>query len=91
MSAPPASVQPCPKGAAGTIRQVRNKRQPDWRGRSKLSLFTDNMIQIKIQWNLTNEFGKVAGYNFSTLKKSFEFYILGMNKWKLKLKKEYPL
>ena len=43
----------------------RNKRQLDCRGRSKLSLFTDNMIDIKIRWKLINEFGEVAGYNFS--------------------------
>ena len=43
----------------------RNKRQLGWRGRSKLSLFMDNVIYIKIRWKLINEFGEVAGYNFS--------------------------
>ena len=53
-----------------------NKRNPDWKRRSKLSLFADDMIlyienpkdSIRKLLELISEFSKVTGYNINTQK-----------------------
>ena len=58
----------------------RNKKNPDWKRRSKLSLFADDMIlyienhtdATRKLLELINEFSKVAGYKINT-EKSFAF------------------
>ena len=54
----------------------RNKRNPDWKRRSKLSLFADDMILYiespkdftRKLLKLINEYSKVAGYKINTQK-----------------------
>ena len=64
-------------------RRKRNKRNPDWKRRVKLSLFADDMIlyienpkdSIKKLLELISEFNKVAGYKINT-QNHLHFYIL---------------
>ena len=61
-------------------RRKRNEKNPDWKRRSKLSLFADDMIlfienpkdSIRKLLELISEFSKVAGYKINT-QKSLEF------------------
>ena len=60
----------------------RNKRHPNWKGGSKLSLFADNMIvymenpidSTKKLLDLINEFGKTARYKVNTQKSKAFLY-----------------
>ena len=64
----------CP--SHGNQRRKRNKRNPNWKRRSKLSLFVDDMIlyienpkdATRKLLELINEFDKVAGYKINTQK-----------------------
>ena len=57
-------------------RRKRNKRNPDWKRRVKLSLFADDMTlyienpkaNIRKLLELISEFSKVAGYKINTQK-----------------------
>ena len=57
-------------------RRKRNKRNTNWKRRSKLSLFADDMIlyienpkdATRKLLELINEFGKVAGYKINAQK-----------------------
>ena len=60
----------------GNQRRERNKRNPNWKGKVKLSLFADDMIpylehpkyDTRKLLELINEFGKVTGYKINTQK-----------------------
>ena len=60
----------------GNQRREINKRNPNWKGEVKLSLFQDDMIPYlenskdttKKLLELINEFGKVTGYKINTQK-----------------------
>ena len=60
----------------GNQRIKRDKRNPNWNGRVKLSLFADDMIiylenpkdTTRKLLGLINEFGKVTGYKINTQK-----------------------
>ena len=71
----------------------RNERNPNWKGRSKRSLFIDNMIYIEIPrettrklLELTNEVGNTSGYK-SIYRNLLHFYALTPNYQKEKLRK----
>ena len=71
----------------------RNERNPNWKGRSKRSLFIDNMIYIEIPkettrklLELTNEVGNTSGYK-SIHRNLLHFYVLTTNYQKEKLRK----
>ena len=74
-------------------RGKRNKRNPNWKGRSKLSLFVDDMIlylenpkdSTRKLLELIHEFGKVAGYKINT-QNLRHFYTLTMKDQKEKLR-----
>ena len=65
-------------GSSSHSNQTRkgNKRHPNWKGGTKLSLFADDMIvymenpidSTKKLLDLINEFGKTAGYKINTQK-----------------------
>ena len=77
---------------ATTIRE-RKKRNPHWIRRSKLSLFTDDIIlyienpkdATRKLLELVNDFSKVTGYKINTY--PFHSYTLTMKNWKEKLRK----
>ena len=62
--------------------QKRNKRNPNWKRRSKLLLFADDMILYlehpkygpRKLLELINEFGKVTGYKINTQKSNAFLY-----------------
>ena len=64
-------------------RRKRNKRNPDWKRRIKLSLFADDMIlcienpkdSTRKLLELINEYSKVAGYKINTQKSLTFLYI----------------
>ena len=78
----------------GNQRRKRNKRNPSWKGRSKIA---DDMIQYlenpkdttRKLLELINESDKVAGYKINTLK--LHFYILTMKAQIKKLGKQSNL
>ena len=61
---------------ASAIREEKDIKNPDWKRRSTTSLFVDDMIlyienpkdSTKKLLELTNEYGKVAGYKINTQK-----------------------
>ena len=63
-------------------RRKRNKRNPDWKDKLKLSLFAHGMIlyiqsskdSIRTLLELISEFSKVAGYKINTQKSSAFVY-----------------
>ena len=73
----------------------RNKRNPDWKRRSKLSLFADDMIvyienpkdTTRKLLELINEYSKVAGYKINP-EKSFAFLYTNNEKIE-KLRKQF--
>ena len=75
----------------------RNKRNPNWKRRSKLSLFADDMIvyienpkdtTIKLL-ELINEYSKVAGYKINT-QKSLAFLYTNNEKTEREIKEPIP-
>ena len=79
-------------------RRKRNKMNPDWKGRIKLSLFAYNMIlyienpkhSIRKLLELISEFSKVAGYKINT-GNHLHFSILKMKSQKEKLRNQSHL
>ena len=61
-------------GSPSSQSRKRNKRNPDWKRRSKLSLLADDMIlyienskdSTRKLLELINEYSKVAGYKINT-------------------------
>ena len=81
ISAFTALIQRSPGSSSHSHRtKRRNKRHPNWKGKNKFSLFTDDMIPYIEQpkestrklLNLINEFSKVAGYEIN-IQKSVTF------------------
>ena len=78
-------------------RRKRNKRNPDWKRRVKLSLFADDMIlyienpkaNIRKLLELISEFSKVAGYKINT-QKSLAFLYTNNEKWEREIKESIP-
>ena len=76
-------------------RRKRNKRNPDWKRKAKLSLFADDMILytenpkdgIRKLLELFSEFSKVAGYK-TNMQNHMHFYILTMKNQKEKLRNQ---
>ena len=76
-------------------RRKRNKRNPDWKRKIKLSLFADDMIlyienpkdTTRKLLELINEYGKVAGYKINT-QKSLAFLYTSNEKTE-KLRKQF--
>ena len=76
-------------------RRKRSKRNPDWKRRSKLSLFADSMILYienpkditRKLLELINEYSKVVGYKSNTQKSLAFLYTDNENK-KEKLRKQ---
>ena len=76
-------------------RRKRNKRNTNWKRRSKTSLFADDMIlymentkdATRKLLELINEFGKVAGYKL-TYRNMLHFYTLTTKYQKEKLRKQ---
>ena len=74
----------------------RNKRNPNWKRRSKLSLFADDMIlyienpkdTTRKLLELINEYSKVAGYKINH-RNPLHSHILTMRKQKEKLRKQF--
>ena len=78
-------------------RRKRNKRNPDWKRRSKTSLFADDMI-LYIEnpkdttgrlLELINEYSKVSGYKINT-QKSLAFLYTKTEKSEREIKKTIP-
>ena len=75
----------------------RNKRNLDWKIRSKLSLFADDVIlyienpkdSIRKLLELINEYNKVAGYKINT-KKSLAFLYTNNEKTEREIKETIP-
>ena len=78
-------------------RRKRNKRNPDWKRRVKLSLFADDMTlyienpkaNIRKLLELIGEFSKVAGYKINT-QKSLAFLYTNNEKWEREIKESIP-
>ena len=78
-------------------RRKRNKRNPDCKRRSKLSLFADDMIlyienledSIRKLLELISEFSKVAGYKINT-EKSLTFLYSNNEKSEREIKESIP-
>ena len=78
-------------------RRKRNKRNPDWKRRSKLSLFADDMIlyienpkdTTRKLLELVNEYSKVAGYKINT-QKSLAFLHTNNEKTEREIKETIP-
>ena len=79
-------------------RQKINKRNPDWKRISKISLFADNMI-LYIEnpkdttgklLELINEYSKVTGYKIN-MHKSLEFLYINNEKSEREIKETIPL
>ena len=76
-------------------RRKRNKRNPDWKRRVKLSLFADDMIlyieipkdNIRKLLELISEFSKVAEYKIMH-RSHLHFYIVTMKSQKKKLRNQ---
>lgn len=76
------SIQHCIEGISQYNKaRKRNKRHPDWKGRSKLSLFIDNIIvyvencmESAKKATRISEFNEVAGYKMNT-QKSIVLYV----------------
>ena len=78
-------------------RRKRNKRNPHWNRRSKLSLFADD-VKLYIEnpkdgirklLKLISEFSKVAGYKINT-QKSFAFLCINNEKSEREIKESIP-
>ena len=82
----------------GNQRRERNKRNSDWKIRSKLSLFVDDMKlylenpedTIRKFLELISEFSKTAGYKIKTLK-SLAFLYTNNEKSEREVKESTPL
>ena len=78
-------------------RRKRNKRNPNWKRRSKLSLFADDMIlyienpkdATRKLLELINELGKVAGYKINA-QKSLAFLYTNNEKSEREIKETIP-
>ena len=78
-------------------RRKRNKRNLDWKTRSKLSLFADDMIlyienprdSTRKLLELINEYSKVAGYKINT-QKSLAFLYTNNEKIEREIKETIP-
>ena len=78
-------------------RRKINKRNPDWKRRSKLSLFADEMIPYKENpkdttrklLELINEYSNVAGYKINT-QKSLAFLYTNNEKTEREIKESIP-
>ena len=78
-------------------RRKRNKRNPDWKRRVKLSLFADDRIlyienpkaNIRNLLELISEFSKVAGYKINT-QKSLAFLYTNNEKLEREIKESIP-
>ena len=78
-------------------RRKRNKRNPDWKRRVKLSLFADDRIlyienpkaNIRNLLELISEFSKVAGYKINT-QKSLAFLYTNNEKSEIEIKESIP-
>ena len=74
----------------------RNKKNPDWKRRSKLSLFSNDMIlyienskdTTRKLLELTNEYSKVARYKINA-EESLSFLYTNNEKKKEKLRKQF--
>ena len=81
---------------ATAISRKRNKRNPNWKRRSKTLTGTDDMIlyienskdSTRKLLELINEYSKVAGYKINT-QKSFAFLYTNNEKKKEKLRKQF--
>ena len=79
----------------GSQRRKRNKRNSDWKRRSKVLTVADDMIlyienpkdSIRKLLQLISELSKVAGYKTNT-QKSLHFYTLTMKNQKEKLRNQ---
>ena len=79
------------------IHYQRNKRNPDWKRRIKLSLFTDDMIlyienpkdSTRKLLELINEYSKVVGYKTNT-QKSLAFLYSNNEKIEREIKETIP-
>ena len=79
------------------LSRKRNKRNTDWKRRSKLSLFADDMIlysenpknSTRKLLELINEYGKVAGYKINT-QKSLAFLYTNNEKIEREIKETIP-
>ena len=77
--------------------QRRNKRNPNWKRRSKLSMFADDMIlyienpkeATRKLLEVVNEFGKVAGYKIKT-QKSLAFLYTNNKRSEREIKETLP-
>ena len=78
-------------------RRKRNKRNPDWRRRSKTLKFADDMIlyienpkdSTRKLLELVNEYSKVAGYKINT-QKSLAFLYTNNEKTEREIKETIP-
>uniref|UniRef100_A0A8D1WSX5 RNA-directed DNA polymerase n=1 Tax=Sus scrofa TaxID=9823 RepID=A0A8D1WSX5_PIG len=78
-------------------RSKRNKRNPNWKGRIKLSLFADDMIlclenpkeSTRKLLELIHEFGKIAGYKVNT-QKSMAFLYTNNEKTEREIREAIP-
>ena len=80
------------------LSRKRNKRNTDWKRRSKLSLFADDMIlyiespkdstRKLLEW--INEYSKVAGYKINT-QKSIAFLYTNNEKTEREIKETIPV
>ena len=78
-------------------RRKRNKSNPNWKRRRKLSLFADDMILYKENpkdstrklLELINEYSKVAGYKINT-QKSLAFLYTNNEKIEREIKETIP-
>ena len=85
-------IQDSPRHSNKTRRIT--KRHPNWKGRSKLSLFADDMIlyienpkdPTKKLPEVINEFSKVAGYKIN-IQKCVTFLYANNELWKREIKK----
>ena len=84
---------------ARAIRQKRKeKKNPNWKGRSKIISSHEFMVILYMQktletpqklLELISEFSKAAGYKVNTSKNQLHFYIITMNTLKKKLRKQH--
>ena len=78
-------------------RRKRNEKNPEWKRRSKLSLFADDMIlfienpedSIRKLLELINEFSKVTGYKINT-QKPLAFLYTKNEKQEREIKESFP-
>ena len=81
----------------GNQRRKRNKRNTNWKRKSKMSLFADDLIlyienpkdAIRKLLELIHEFGKVAGYNINA-QKSLAFLYTNNKRSEREIKETIP-